>query len=88
MSETAISGSISPRNIDTVVYRVVRPLPAQGMPGPGAELRVWPQGEVYASVNGCLRPITMGEVGEWLAEGLIEPWGKSATVPAGRATGA
>lgn len=90
-AEPSAGGGIAPRNIDTVVYRVVHPLPAQGMPGPGARLAIWPQGEVFGvNVNGALRPIKVSDIGDWLVEGLIEPWveepapvrlGSSVTAP-------
>jgi hypothetical protein len=84
VSETAKGGSISPRNIDTKVYRVVHPLPGQGLPGPGARLAVWPQGEVYGvNINGGLRPIKITEIAEWRAAGLIEPWVEDEAIPRG-----
>lgn len=81
MPVSAHPGTLSPRNIDTKVYRVVLPLPGQGLPSPGAEMRVWAQGEVYINVNGGLRPIAMSQIGEWLANGMIELWTEKGETP-------
>lgn len=83
-TETGTGGGIAPRNIDTKVYRVIHPLPAQGMPGPGARMAIWPQGEVFGvNVNGALRPIKVSDIGDWLIAGLIEPWVEEPSVPRG-----
>lgn len=86
-SSTGMSGTVSPRNIDTKVYRVVHPLPGQGLPSPGARLAVWPQGEVYVNLNGGLRPVTLAQVGDWLKDGLIEVWVDDPAPVAARADG-
>lgn len=72
VSETAIAGTISPRNVDTVTYKVVSELPYANLPKPGERMAVWEQGEVFVNVNGGLRPIRNSEIDEWEKEGMIE----------------
>lgn len=90
MTETAseTAGPLSPRNIDTVVYTVIGELPYPNLPKPGERLVFWPQGEVFANLNGGLRSVRNAEVAEWEAAGLIKRVGKPAVavrVPAAKA---
>lgn len=75
MSDTPTSahpGSITTRNVDTVLYSVIKALPRPGLYDVGAKIRAWPQGEVWACVNiHGLGVIRNAELDEWEAAGLI-----------------
>lgn len=62
-------GTISPRDIDTVSYRVVT---ACGPWQPGDTFSAWPQGEVWAHVNGIgMGVVKNSEIAEWLKAGKV-----------------
>lgn len=69
------AGSISPRNTDTVRWKVLRQLPYPALPGPGDSFAAWPWGTVWASVVGLGPVVRNAELKEWAAEGLIERMG-------------
>lgn len=77
MSDEATSpapnaGSLSPRNTDTVVYRVLKELPIAGIAPVGKVFSSWPQGEVFACVSGVgLGPVRNSDVALWEESGLI-----------------
>lgn len=65
-------GTLSPRYIDTVTYRIKSPLCAKVGPV-GGTFSAWPQGEVFACVSGVgLGPVKNSEIAGWLEDGLIE----------------
>lgn len=67
----ATSGSLSPRNTDTVAYRVLKELPRPLYPV-GGIFSAWPQGIVWANVSTHgLGIVTNSELAEWQAAGLI-----------------
>lgn len=66
-------GTLSPRNIDTVHYRVIRDLPVPGFGPAGSIFSAWPQGETFACVSGIgLGPVKNSDIASWLEAGLIE----------------
>ena len=75
MSDTPISthpGTISPRNIDTRRYRVVKALPNPKMPAVGDVLETWPQGETFAFVTGVgLGVCRNADIAEWIESGAL-----------------
>jgi hypothetical protein len=69
---SAHPGTISPRNVDTVHYRVLAKLPKDIAPV-GGRFSAWPQGEVFACVSGIgLGPVKNSDIADWLEAGLIE----------------
>lgn len=71
-TQSAYPGTISPRNVDTVTYRVLRELPKPVAPV-GGTFSAWPQGEVFACVSGVgLGLVKNSEISEWEEAGLIE----------------
>lgn len=82
---SAHPGTLSPRNIDTVRFRILSELPYPELGRPGDGLAWWPQGETFANLNGCLRAIRNTDILEWEAAGKLErvdPAGKPAPVAA------
>ena len=78
---TAHPGTLSPRNVDTVHYRVIRTLPKDIAPV-GGTFSAWAQGEVFACVSGIgLGPVKNSEIDEWEAAGLIERISGAAESP-------
>lgn len=69
VSETAISGSISPRNVDTVRYKVLKEVHGFAV---GEVFAAWPQGEVYSNINGLLSTVRNSDIVEWVADKLVE----------------
>lgn len=68
---SATPGSLSPRNTDTVVYRVAKPLPREVYPV-GAVFSAWAQGEKWAHVSKLgLGIVTNGEIADWEKAGMI-----------------
>lgn len=69
---SAHPGTLSPRNIDTVTYKVL----GDGTKLPfaiGETFSAWPQGEVFACVSGIgLGVVKNGEIEEWVKAKLIE----------------
>lgn len=64
-------GSLSPRNIDTVLFRVVAELGQPGLPV-GAHFAWWPQGEVFGHVSGLgLGLVKNSQILEWETAGKI-----------------
>ena len=64
-------GTLSPRNVDTVSYRVVQIIDKLPL-GVGETFSAWAQGEVFACVSGLgLGIIKNGEIEDWEAAGLI-----------------
>lgn len=71
---TSHPGTLSPRNVDTVRYTVVKPLPNAKMPKVGELLETWPQGEFYAFVTGVgLAACRNSDIAEWVAAGRLTP---------------
>lgn len=71
---TTHPGTLSPRNVDTVRYRVVKSLPNAKMPKVGELLETWPQGETYAFVIGVgLAACRNSDIDEWVTAGLLAP---------------
>ena len=69
---SAHPGTLSPRNVDTVHYRVIRTLPKDIAPV-GGTFSAWAQGEVFACVSGIgLGPVRNSDIEEWREAGLIE----------------
>ena len=69
----SLPGSLSPRNTDTVSYRILKELPKPEVGAVGALFTAWPQGEVFACVSGLgLGAVKNGEIADWLSAGLIE----------------
>lgn len=66
--------SLSPRNVDTISFRVKADIPGCFMPKAGERMTVWQQGERFVAINGLLRQVTMIEVREWEQAGLIVRW--------------
>jgi len=70
-SISAHPGTLSPRIVDTLTYRVLKPLP-KPVAEVGGTFTAWAQGEVFASVSGLgLGPVRNAEILEWLEAGLI-----------------
>ncbi len=64
--------SLSPRNTDTLVYRVLRALPVDGIAPVGGTFTAWAQGEVFACVSGVgLGPVKNADIASWLESGTI-----------------
>jgi hypothetical protein len=77
------SGQLSPRNTDTVRYRVTAELPDPRLPKPGETFSAWPQGIHFASVSGLgLGVVTNGDLADWEKAGKIE---RIVALPAARA---
>ena len=71
--ESAHPGTLSPRNTDTVHYRVIRDLPIPGFGPVGSTFTAWPQGETFACVSGIgLGPVKNSDIESWREAGLIE----------------
>lgn len=69
--ESSHPGTLSPRIIDTLTYRVLKPLPKEVAPV-GGTFTSWPQGEVFACVSGLgLGPVRNADILDWLERGLI-----------------
>lgn len=68
---SATAGSLSPRNTDTIAYRVLKDLP-RPLYAVGATFTAWPQGILWANVSTHgLGVITNGEIASWVESGLI-----------------
>jgi hypothetical protein len=68
---SATAGSLSPRNTDTIAYRVMKELPRPIYPV-GAVFTAWPQGILWASVSGHgIGVVTNGQLADWEASGMI-----------------
>lgn len=66
-------GTLSPRNVDTVTYKVLQELPIAGIAPVGGRFTSWPQGMVFACVSGVgLGPVTNGDILVWVESGIIE----------------
>lgn len=66
-------GTLSPRNVDTVTYKVLQELPIAGIAPVGGRFTSWPQGMVFACVSGVgLGPVTNGDILSWMESGMIE----------------
>ncbi len=64
--------SLSPRNTDTLVYRVLKALPVDGIAPVGGTFTAWAQGEVFACVSGVgLGPVKNSDIAGWLDSGMI-----------------
>lgn len=69
---SAHPGSISSRNIDTTTYRVLKPLPIDGIAHVGGTFRAWPYGEAIAWVLGPGPVCSNGDLRGWVEDGTIE----------------
>lgn len=65
-------GSLSPRDIASHLYRVVRELPRAGLPAVGEVFQAWPWGETFAHLRGLGPVARNAEIADWLSAGLIE----------------
>ena len=69
---SAHPGTISPRNVDTVHYRVVTAVDKLPGVAVGQTFSAWPQGETFACVSGIgLGPIRNSDIAGWLEAGSI-----------------
>lgn len=67
---SAHPGCLSPRDIDTRRYRVLKEIPLAI--AVGDTFSAWPQGEVFANVNGLLSVTRISDIEEWEAQKLVE----------------
>lgn len=69
---SAHPGTLSPRLIDTVHYRVIEALPIPGIAPVGGRFSAWAQGETFANVSGVgLGPVRNSDIEVWLSSGMI-----------------
>lgn len=72
VSQVALAGSVSLRNVDTVAYRVTAELPRAGLPKPGERFLVWPWGSAIGWIVGRGPVVKNDEIAAWAKAGLIE----------------
>ena len=75
MERPAWQDSLSPRNTDSMRYKVKVPHQVHGKSfAAGDYMTVWPQGEKLVNINGGLTRYTARDVAEWVQAGIIIPW--------------
>lgn len=72
---SAHPGTISPRDVDTRTYRVLKPLPkeVEDIAPVGGTFSAWAQGEVFACVSRVgLGRVRNSDIAAWVEAGIVE----------------